>query len=620
MQPDPAAATVVLLARLLQQGEAIANASGTPVPSPPLPFDPATFDPTPSRVSTRVNVLWAMSLTLSLICALMATLVQQWARQYLRRTLRRVVPKKRARLRAHLYKAVQIFGMETTVSALPTLLHVSVALFLAGFIEYQLMVSRTVAHAVLAIAVAAGTIYLTFTILPIARHDCPYWTPLSIPVIIVLKVFKRLVTAVPKALDLLIRPVLSCMKPWLGRCIWRTMVYVPHKFLSRFDGFIPLPRRLWDDDLTDKSSLDAEALRWTLDSLDDDMDFERFIDGIPDFMKDNAESADNTFTELYSSHLEKRQFLDRIRALAETCTESSGLSEPVRKRRLVSCTKALLCLPPTLLKDSYRTDIQTYLLDTPLAHADLASACKALRFQMADPRGNVAVAARQVLIVLWNNLAASDTTDWRYLLKDVLRMPPPLADRIAALAEQRVYSRLTYAMAVGASFLQDITSPDSFNPSLIDKHFHTVAQRLKQLHDDSTLQNLSDAARTLALDALAEVVAYFEEHHAIHIDGDTVPSLQTQGWCMMMITLRTLRSRLQDAGPGRPASSQPSEALYSPEELRCSNAKELCRWNIISLSRNNMAQWRWGQDEARMWRDGWYDASSRSVRISVNSL
>lgn len=589
MQPDPAAATVVLLARLLQQGEAIANASGTPVPSPPLPFDPATFDPTPSRVSTRVNVLWAMSLTLSLICALMATLVQQWARQYLRRTLRRVVPKKRARLRAHLYKAVQIFGMETTVPALPTLLHVSVALFLAGFIEYQLTVSRTVAHAVLAIAVAAGTIYLTFTILPIARHDCPYWTPLSIPVIIVLKVFKRLVAAVLKALDLLIRPVLSCMKPWLGRCIRRTMVYVPHKFLSRFDGFIPLPRRLWDDDLTDKSSLDAEALRWTLDSLDDDMDFERFIDGIPDFMKDNAESADNTFTRLYSSEEQKR-FQNRICALAETCTESSGLSEPVRKRRLVSCTKALLCLPPTLLEGSYE-DIRNYFWRAPLAHADLASACKALRSQMTDPRGRVAIAAHDVLIVLWKNLAASDTTDWRYLLKDVLRMPPPLADRIAALAEQRVESRLTYAMAVGASFLQDITSPDSFNPSLIDEHFHTVARSLKELHDDSTLQNLSDAARTLALDALAEVVAYFEEHHAIHVDGDTVPFLQTQGWCTMMIALRTLRSRLQDAGPGRPASSQPSEALYSPEELRCSNAQTLCYWCIISLSDDEMAQW-----------------------------
>lgn len=84
----------------------------------------ATFQADVSDI--RVNIFWILSLAFSLQCALMAILVQQWARNYIHATTTSQSPSEAARIRSYIHEGVQDFGLEAVVTAVPTLLHISV--------------------------------------------------------------------------------------------------------------------------------------------------------------------------------------------------------------------------------------------------------------------------------------------------------------------------------------------------------------------------------------------------------------------------------------------------------------------------------------------------------------
>src|SRR5260221_10812496 len=99
----------------------------------------------PPKYAVWVNSLWFSSLAISLNCALLATLLQQWARRYVTITQTpRYGLHKRARIRAFFAEGVDKLYVHWAVEGVPALLHLSLALFLAGLLIFLCNVDHTV--------------------------------------------------------------------------------------------------------------------------------------------------------------------------------------------------------------------------------------------------------------------------------------------------------------------------------------------------------------------------------------------------------------------------------------------------------------------------------------------
>jgi len=113
-----------------------------------------------------VNALWLISLVLSLTCALIATLLQQWARRYSETPKSTKMQRHRARVRWLLLFGTKLYKIPLIVEILPTLLHVSVFLFLGGLVITFHTIHKTVAIAVDVAVGVSGLAYIALSILP----------------------------------------------------------------------------------------------------------------------------------------------------------------------------------------------------------------------------------------------------------------------------------------------------------------------------------------------------------------------------------------------------------------------------------------------------------------------
>ncbi|KAI0058233.1 hypothetical protein BV25DRAFT_1785971, partial [Artomyces pyxidatus] len=83
------------------------------------------------------------------------------------------------RVRAYVFMGVQRFHMSGAIEGLPALLHTSVALFMAGLIDFLFSINTLVAYVLLAVIVAGLVAYSALTVLPFIFLDCPYQTPVT---------------------------------------------------------------------------------------------------------------------------------------------------------------------------------------------------------------------------------------------------------------------------------------------------------------------------------------------------------------------------------------------------------------------------------------------------------
>ena len=135
--------------------------------------------PSSGTAMVWVIALWLISLVLSLTCALIATLLQQWARRYVETPKSSNVLRHRARVRSLLLVGTKLYKIPIIVETLPTLLHFSVYLFLAGLVIVFHTIHKTVAIAVDVAVGVSGLAYLALSILPCLDVRCPYRTPIS---------------------------------------------------------------------------------------------------------------------------------------------------------------------------------------------------------------------------------------------------------------------------------------------------------------------------------------------------------------------------------------------------------------------------------------------------------
>ena len=267
-----------------------------------------------------------MTLVISLTCALLATFLQQWARKYLKVTQTRYSPHKRARIRSFFSEGVEKCLLPWAVETLPTLLHISLFLFFAGLVVFLCNVDMTVFKLVLSWVGVCTALYGCITLMPIFRHDSPYHTPLSLPAWHIVTGIQYLIF---RSLQRLAN--LGCFG-WeaISRFYWLKRTY-REKLVQG------MQKTAEETALNSSSDIDARALMWTFDSLDEDHELERFFSGFPGLR--SSKLVDNPLPSLSWDQTVKIQ--EALTGLLGRTFSSDLLLPPVKNRRALICAKAV---------------------------------------------------------------------------------------------------------------------------------------------------------------------------------------------------------------------------------------------------------------------------------------
>jgi Family of unknown function (DUF6535) len=338
LSPDSGDQTVALLCQISQQLPNFTNDTCSP-PQPGQSFSPST-------PIIWANAMWMMSLLLSLTSALFATLLQQWARRYVETPQISSEPKQRARVRSYLFFGTRKYRMRTAVETVPTLLHASVFLFLAGLVTLFFTIHETVA---IFVSISVGIFvvaYVALTILPYTNHNCPYRTPMSnvwwytshLSLFSVYFCFHRLFRQLH---GWLVRPnlgggVVSNTQRVLvsGLKIFEGAVN-KHKMRLK-DGF---GRSIMQRHLRPSDDVDLEALTWWLKqpALAEESQAQDFLACLPK----------ETIVQLMHDHSRKLIFSGHLFTLLRSFGPgllAVGLDENERKARLLVYLRAIHCI------------------------------------------------------------------------------------------------------------------------------------------------------------------------------------------------------------------------------------------------------------------------------------
>ncbi|KAG8705179.1 hypothetical protein FRC09_003112 [Ceratobasidium sp. 395] len=162
----------------------------------PFDFNPpvsTTFVAPTSAVC--VNALWYISLSLSVGVSLVALLGKDWARAYMSGLTGQ--PYQQARKRQRRWDALEEWRMPQVIMFLPIVLHLALR----------------VAIPVLIVTLAATGVYAVSTALPLMHEHCPYGTPLTQLLLLLVKYFGKLASSLQSYIIKLIE--------WLGIYVCR---------------------------------------------------------------------------------------------------------------------------------------------------------------------------------------------------------------------------------------------------------------------------------------------------------------------------------------------------------------------------------------------------------------
>lgn len=267
-----------------------------------------------------MNSLWFLSLVISVACALLATLLQQWARRYLEITQPpRCSPEEPARRRAFFADGVEKLHLPWVVEALPALLHLSLFLFFAGLLIFLFNVNETVFRSMMWSIGVFPTVYVSITLMPIFRHDSPYYAPLSGSAWFIYAGIR-----------------------YLGfRIRWN---FVDLSSPQNTDYFLYLRDRYrgWilgglekvaEETVSEQlSKIEARILDWTIGALDKDCRLETFFDLIPGFL--NSKLVMNPRGN-FNDEL-RCKFADALVGLLDRTLLSGSISDSAKSRRLIN--------------------------------------------------------------------------------------------------------------------------------------------------------------------------------------------------------------------------------------------------------------------------------------------
>jgi hypothetical protein len=126
----------------------------------------------------RVNACWFVSLLFSLVVALFGIFLKQWMRTYMKWT--DVTPDREAVAIRHVrYRGLETWRLGAILTILPTLLQLSVILFLSGLLLFLWNLERMVAIVMAVLLSITFFLVATVTVLPAVFKSCPFRSPLS---------------------------------------------------------------------------------------------------------------------------------------------------------------------------------------------------------------------------------------------------------------------------------------------------------------------------------------------------------------------------------------------------------------------------------------------------------
>ena len=312
LSPDSGDQTVTLLTTITNE---IASSSGNKQISPP---PPEQTEPQNNH-AIALNVLFFLSLIGSIACALGATLVQGWTSRYIRITTKSGDLVERARDRAWYFDGLEKSRMEFFASAVHTVLHMSLFLFLVGIIVFLEPISPRVADAAIVATVIVAVLYLTFALIHVFMENTPYSTPFS--TLLVNTIYGSII-AVVAAIFLGISLFVAGIV--LGIVLLICVLAIP---------FLPFNYQSWKESLLDMSQSqpatlarsksiaaykgtqqtqvvsrmlgtrsnpvrDRKALKWLLSQVVTVADLEELVDGIQLFVEKTAEGEKETYANI----------------------------------------------------------------------------------------------------------------------------------------------------------------------------------------------------------------------------------------------------------------------------------------------------------------------------------
>jgi hypothetical protein len=302
----------------IYQAIADPNRPNISLPSSPPPFSPPNY-------AVWVNSLWFLSLVISLTCALLATLLQQWARRYLRFTQPRYSPHKRARIRAFFFEGVEKFLLPWVVEALPTMLHVSLFLFFSGLVVFLCNVSLTIFKLVLAWVGVCTAVYGCVTVMPLFRHDSPYYTPLT-------SLVWPVVIGIPFVTFRILRLLTGFLHIDMISLRFRYFAASYRKLLLQ-----GMQKTAEETAMKSPSEIDTRAFMGTFDGLDEDHELEHFFAGLPGFR--SSKVVQDPLPNL--TRVETKRLFSALIGLLDRTFSSELLPESVKNRRAIICAKAV---------------------------------------------------------------------------------------------------------------------------------------------------------------------------------------------------------------------------------------------------------------------------------------
>ncbi|OSD08781.1 hypothetical protein PYCCODRAFT_1401530 [Trametes coccinea BRFM310] len=194
LQQQPEDATVAILAQISAQLNSYAtnaNFANTTRPTSPASLAPP-FET--SALAVRLNTLWFSALVCSLLSASLGLLVKQWLREYLAGSSN--VSRESIRIRQYRYEGLRRWRVPEIILFLPMLLQLSLVLFFIGLVDLLWSLHPVVATVVSVIAATGGVLGLTTSILPPLCPDCPYKSPQSWLLCILVQSFKGALSAI----------------------------------------------------------------------------------------------------------------------------------------------------------------------------------------------------------------------------------------------------------------------------------------------------------------------------------------------------------------------------------------------------------------------------------------
>lgn len=163
LQPDPNDVIISLLSEI-SNGLNTASSSNS---SPRSPISTGTsFVQTPSSV--RINVFWFISLILSLTTVLVGTISLQWLREH--QSYPRLSPKESLAILHMRTESLKAWYVPQIFSALPLLLQGALVLFLAGLVDFTLLLGTKLAAPIACIIGLILLFLAATTALPALQH------------------------------------------------------------------------------------------------------------------------------------------------------------------------------------------------------------------------------------------------------------------------------------------------------------------------------------------------------------------------------------------------------------------------------------------------------------------